>query len=219
MSSFCVLATGRCWSEERRRRLLDLASRHDVVVIEDAPYAELRYSGQAAPSIASLDRAGMVVYLGTFSKTFCPGLRIGWLTGPRAIFEKCVLVKQGADLHTSDFSQRIIARYYDLSHVAASAIGVVCGLVMAGVVYQFAKLLYAQQASSHLHLNRLIGASGEVSVSIPPGGVGQITISAGGERTEHIARTADGQAIARGVTVTITGLGGDSVIVAPVVRS
>jgi hypothetical protein len=113
----------------------------------------------------------------------------------------------------------VIARYYDLSHVAASAIGVVCGLVMAGVVYQFAKLLYAQQASSHLHLNRLIGASGEVSVSIPPGGVGQITISAGGERTEHIARTADGQAIARGVTVTITGLGGDSVIVAPVVRS
>jgi DNA-binding transcriptional MocR family regulator len=105
--------TGRCWSEGRRRRLLELASRHDVVVIEDAPYAELRYSGQAAPSIASLDRAGMVVYLGTFSKTFCPGLRIGWLTGPRAIFEKCVLVKQGADLHTSDFSQRIIARYYD----------------------------------------------------------------------------------------------------------
>jgi hypothetical protein len=112
----------------------------------------------------------------------------------------------------------VIARYYDLSHVAASAIGIVCGVVMASIVYQFAKLLYAQQASSHLHLDRLIGASGEVSVSIPKGGVGQITISAAGERTEHIARTADGQAIARGVPVTITGLGGDSVIVAPVVR-
>jgi hypothetical protein len=108
----------------------------------------------------------------------------------------------------------VIARYYGLSHVAASAIGIVCGLVMAGIVYQFAKLLYAQQASSHLHLNQLIGASGEVSVSIPRGGVGQITISAAGERTEHIARTADGQAIGRGVPVTITGLGGDSVIVA-----
>jgi hypothetical protein len=107
----------------------------------------------------------------------------------------------------------VIARYYGLSHVAASAIGIVCGVVMAGIVYQFARLLYAQQASSHLHLNQLIGTSGEVSVSIPKGGVGQITISAAGERTEHIARTADGQAIGRGVPVTITGLGGDSVIV------
>ena len=112
----------------------------------------------------------------------------------------------------------VIARYYELSHVAASAIGIVCGIVMAAIVYQFAKLLYAQQASSHLRLDRLIGASGEVSVSIPTGGVGQITISAGGERSEHIARTADGQAIARGVSVTITGLGGDSVIVAPANR-
>ena len=112
----------------------------------------------------------------------------------------------------------VIARYYGLSHVAASAIGIACGVVMAAIVYQFAKLLYAQQASSHLHLNRLIGASGEVSVSIPKGGVGQITISAAGERTEHIARTADGQAIARGVSVTITALGGDSVIVTPVER-
>ena len=112
----------------------------------------------------------------------------------------------------------VIARYYGLSHVAASAIGIACGVVMAALVYQFAKLLYAQQASSHLHLNRLIGASGEVSVSIPKGGVGQITINAAGERTEHIARTANGQAIARGVPVTITALGGDSVIVAPVDR-
>lgn len=112
----------------------------------------------------------------------------------------------------------VIARYYGLSHVAASAIGIVCGVVMAGIVYQFAKLLYAQQASSHLQLDRLIGATGEVSVSIPKGGVGQITISAAGERTEHIARSADGQAIPRGVSVTITGLGGDSVTVAPAER-
>jgi hypothetical protein len=112
----------------------------------------------------------------------------------------------------------VIARYYELSHVAASAIGIVCGVVMAGIVYQFAKLLYAQQASSHLRLDGLIGTSGEVSVSIPRGGVGQITISNAGERSEHIARTADGQAIPRGAFVTITGLGGDSVIVAPVNR-
>ena len=109
----------------------------------------------------------------------------------------------------------VIARHYDMSHVAASAIGIACGMVMAGIVYQFAKMLYSQQASTDLRMTRLIGANGEVSVAIPQGGVGQITISAAGERTEHIARTADGRPVARGVPVTITGLGGDSVIVAP----
>ena len=113
----------------------------------------------------------------------------------------------------------VIARYYDLSHVAASAIGIVCGVVMAGIVYQFATLLYGQQASSHQRLASLIGASGEVSVAIPQGGVGQITISAAGERSEHIARGQGGLAVARGASVTITGLGGDSVIVAPVDHS
>lgn len=105
--------SGRSWSLERRRRLLDLAARHGVIVIEDAPYAELRYSGDPIPSLKSLDPAGLVVYLGTFSKTFCPGLRIGWLTARRDVYEKYVLVKQGADLHTSELSQRLIARFYD----------------------------------------------------------------------------------------------------------
>ena len=113
----------------------------------------------------------------------------------------------------------VIARYYELSHVAASGLGIVCGVVMAGIVYQFAKWLYSQQASTDLRLDRLIGASGEVSVAIPQGGVGQITVSAAGERTEHIARTSDGRPIARGVPVTVTGLGGDSLIVAPADRS
>jgi hypothetical protein len=109
----------------------------------------------------------------------------------------------------------VIARNYQFSHVAASAIGIACGVVMAGIVYQFAKMLYAQQASTDLRMSGLVGAMGEVSVAIPQGGVGQITISAAGERTEHIARTADGRPVARGIPVTITGLGGDSVIVAP----
>jgi DNA-binding transcriptional MocR family regulator len=105
--------SGRCWSLERRRRLLELAARFGVIVIEDAPYAELRYSGDPTPSLKSLDSTGLVVYLGTFSKTFCPGLRIGWLTARREVYEKYVLVKQGADLHTSELSQRLIARFYD----------------------------------------------------------------------------------------------------------
>ena len=79
---------------------------------------------------------------------------------------------------------------------------------MAGLVYQFAKILYSQQASSELRMAGLIGATAEISVAIPEGGVGQISLNAGGERTEHIARSADGRALSRGTTVIITSLGG-----------
>jgi len=107
----------------------------------------------------------------------------------------------------------VVSRYYDLSHPAASGIGVVAGIAMASVVYQFARLLYSQQASTDLTMTRLVGASAVVSVAIPPNGVGQVSVHAAGEVSEHLARSATGTAVARGTTVVITGLGGDSVIV------
>lgn len=109
----------------------------------------------------------------------------------------------------------VVARYYNLSHPAASGVGIVCGAAMSGLVYQFAKILYSQQASSEVRMTTLVGRSAEVSVAIPQGGVGQILLTAGGERSEHLARSADGLAIARGAEVVITALRGDSVIVAP----
>jgi len=108
----------------------------------------------------------------------------------------------------------VIARHFGLSHVAASGVGIVCGLVMSTVVYQFARVLYSQQASSELHMGGLVGVEGEVSVAIPSGGVGQVAVNTAGARSEHIARSSDASAIARGTAVVITGLGGDSVIVA-----
>ncbi len=110
----------------------------------------------------------------------------------------------------------VVARYYGLSHPAASGVGVAAGIVMAGIVFQFAKLLYSQQASSEVRMRGLVGLEAEVSVAIPKNGVGQIALSAAGARSEHIARSADGRALSRGATVVITGLGGDSVVVAPV---
>ena len=110
----------------------------------------------------------------------------------------------------------VLARYYGLSHVAASLVGVASGVVMSSLVFQFAKLLYAQQASSELHMQSLIGTAAEVSVAIPAGGLGQVAVSAGGERSEHVARSGDGQALARGAAVIVTGLGADSIIVTPV---
>lgn len=109
----------------------------------------------------------------------------------------------------------LVARYYNLPHPAASGVGAASGLVLSGIVYQFAKFLHSQQASSNVRMADLVGRSAQVSVAIPEGGVGQIALSFGGERSEHIARSADGRALVRGVEVVVTGLRGDSVVVAP----
>ena len=91
--------------------------------------------------------------------------------------------------------------------------GFVLGVVMASIVYQFARLLYSQQASSEVRMTGLVGQTAEVSVALPAGGVGQVVVFTRGERTEHIARAADGAALPRGTAVVITALGGDSVVV------
>ncbi len=97
--------TGRTWSLERRQRLVEFATRYEIPVIEDNPYGELRFEGEILPSLKSMDSAGLVIGTGTFSKTFCPGMRIGWLIAEPDIIEKYVLIKQGADLCTSLRSQ------------------------------------------------------------------------------------------------------------------
>lgn len=110
----------------------------------------------------------------------------------------------------------VVARYYDLSHPAASGVGIVAGAVMSSIVFQFAKILYSQQASSELQMSTLIGKSAEVSVAIAANGVGQVTLTMGGQRTEQVARSESGAAVPRGTEVRITALRGDSIIVAPV---
>jgi Transcriptional regulators containing a DNA-binding HTH domain and an aminotransferase domain (MocR family) and their eukaryotic orthologs len=106
--------TGRTWSLERREQLVNAAMKHQVVVIEDNPYCELRFEGDALPSVQSFDQTGCVFCLGTFSKTFCPGYRIGWVAGPKSAIEKYVLVKQGADLQCNTIAQMEIAKYLEL---------------------------------------------------------------------------------------------------------
>lgn len=103
--------TGRTWSAERRKRLAELAAEYNVAVIEDNPYGELRFEGGKLPSIQSFDKADGVVYVGTFSKIFCPGFRIGWVAGHKDIIRKYVLVKQGADLQCNPLSQSVVVEY------------------------------------------------------------------------------------------------------------
>ena len=101
---------GVTMSPERRRRLLELAREYDIPVVEDDPYGRLRFEGGHMKPLRSLDDE--VIYLGTFSKIFAPGLRLGWVTAPRPILAKILLVKQGADLCGSNFAQVTAERYF-----------------------------------------------------------------------------------------------------------
>ena len=113
--------TGICWSVERRIKFMEVINKYDLPVFEDNPYGELRYRGESFPTLKSMDTKGLVSFLGTFSKIFCPGLRLGWIAGPHDIVEKFVMIKQSADLHTSNFDQGVADAYmetYDLdAHV------------------------------------------------------------------------------------------------------
>ncbi|MGL4731232.1 MAG: PLP-dependent aminotransferase family protein [Clostridium sp.] len=119
--------SGITMSLERRKRLAKIASEHEIPVIEDSPYGELRYDNERLPSIKAFDEKGYVITLGTFSKTFCPGLRLGWIVADTKILQKYILIKQGADLQCNTLSQVVAARYmekYSLDDHIASIIKV-----------------------------------------------------------------------------------------------
>lgn len=104
---------GVTMTEHRRKEILQLAYKYDVLIIEDSPYRELRYEGETQKTIYELDGTGHVVLLGTFSKIFCPGFRIGWVVGHPDVLDKIVVGKQATDLCTPPFTQRIAARYIE----------------------------------------------------------------------------------------------------------
>lgn len=101
--------TGRCWSRERRQAFMEVVQRFEVIVIEDDPYGELGFEPGERPALASMDKKGCVVYLGSFSKILCPGYRMGWLVAGHPWMERYVLSKQAVDLHTSTIGQREIS--------------------------------------------------------------------------------------------------------------
>ncbi len=104
--------SGITWSEDKRRGLLQIASREDLVVVEDMPYRKLRFVGRSVPAVASLDTEGRVVVLFTLSKTLAAGLRLGALAGPKEIVERIVTLKQATDLCTSSLTQRLAVRFF-----------------------------------------------------------------------------------------------------------
>jgi len=98
-------------AEERRDRVLELARRHNVLVLEDNPYGLLAFEGEVPRALRARDSAN-VVYLGTLSKVFCPGLRIGWALVPPSLRSRLILVKEAADLCSSSFAHAVAYRYF-----------------------------------------------------------------------------------------------------------
>jgi DNA-binding transcriptional MocR family regulator len=103
--------SGAVLPSERRQHLLALSRRHQVPVLEDDPYSELRYEGDPVPSLRALDPAGNVLYLSTFSKLLFPGMRLGFLVAPRTVVRQFALARQTADLHSNTLGQWVLDRF------------------------------------------------------------------------------------------------------------
>jgi 2-aminoadipate transaminase len=108
--------SGNTLSLERRQRIVELADKYGVPIVEDDPYGQLRYEGEHLPSIVALDSkfrrdngtyTGNVIYLSTFSKLLAPGLRLAWVIAPVEVIRRLVMAKQAADLHTASFNQYV----------------------------------------------------------------------------------------------------------------
>ena len=97
----------------RRKEILEIAKKYDILIVEDSPYKEIRFEGKDQTSLYALDNTGHVINLGTFSKIFVPGFRIGWVIAHPEIIDKFVMAKQGTDLCTSPFVQKISAKYIE----------------------------------------------------------------------------------------------------------
>lgn len=109
--------SGLTMSLETRKKVLDLAKKYEVLILEDNPYGDLRFEGEDIPSIKSLDHDGLVIYAASLSKIIAPGMRIACCMGPEEVVSKFTVAKQASDVHSNLWAQRVMARYlkeYDM---------------------------------------------------------------------------------------------------------
>lgn len=99
--------SGITMSLEKRKKMYELAKKYNVLILEDNPYGDLRYSGAYIPCIKSFDEDGIVLYAGSMSKVISPGIRVAYVIAPKPIFQKMVVCKQGNDVHTNIWSQMV----------------------------------------------------------------------------------------------------------------
>ncbi|MFK7733283.1 MAG: PLP-dependent aminotransferase family protein, partial [Pseudomonadales bacterium] len=111
--------SGISMSAARRKRMVELATQYDVVIVEDSPYYEIRFEGENIPAVKSFDKTGdTVIYLGSFSKSLSPGVRLGWICASAELLDKYRVQKEASDFQASTVSQWQVSTYlrdYDLS--------------------------------------------------------------------------------------------------------
>ncbi len=100
-------------SLERRKFIYDICKKNGIIIVEDNPYGELRFSGKNIPTLKSMDKDGIVIYCGSFSKTLSSGMRVGFVCAPKEISTKMVVCKQVADVHTNLFFQMLVDKYLE----------------------------------------------------------------------------------------------------------
>ncbi|MBI3522893.1 MAG: PLP-dependent aminotransferase family protein [Chloroflexi bacterium] len=149
--------TGETLSHARRDALVALAASHGAIVVEDDPYGLLRYRGKEIPAIAALHPHSGVVSIGTFSKTFLPGLRVGWVISDHEVIKRMAAAKQTMDSSTGTLGQRVVVEFHRRGGVAAH-------------VDKLRALYGAKQARGRAALQRVFGDAKGVSWNDPQGG-------------------------------------------------
>ena len=148
--------SGLTMSLAKRKAVYELAKRYHVLIMEDNPYGELRFSGEHIPPIKSFDEDGLVIYVGTFSKVLAPGIRIGYACGPKEIIAKMVVAKQCNDTHTNIMSQILCYRFMTENDF--------------GQHLEFLRGVYRKKSSLMIdNLDRLVGD--KISYTRPNGGL------------------------------------------------
>lgn len=111
--------TGTTIPEDARKHILEIARRAGTILIENDLYGSLRYWGDEIPSIKQMDDAGDTIALGSFSKIAFPGLRVGWVIGPRRFIERLTEAKEASDLHSDQLSQAVLLKFAQSGRLAA----------------------------------------------------------------------------------------------------
>ncbi|MCH5349873.1 MAG: PLP-dependent aminotransferase family protein [Oscillospiraceae bacterium] len=150
--------TGKCMSYERRKTVYALAQKYNVVILEDNPYGEIRFEGEHIPSIKSLDTDGRVIYCGSFSKVLAPGIRVGFVSAPKAIIQKIVVCKQVADVHTNILAQMLADEFLNHYDFEAHLVKIreiyrkKCGLMLEQIDKNFSKKIQVTRPQGGLFI-------------------------------------------------------------------
>ena len=102
--------TGGTWNLKTRKKVIQLIKKYGILFLEDDPYGEIYFDQEPPKSLTGIDKSGHTIYLGTFSKTLIPGLRVGFIIAQKDMIQTFTLIKQSMDLHSSGFSQLIVAK-------------------------------------------------------------------------------------------------------------